>query len=109
MLTITSYVKRTSQTDGRDYFVLELTSGDPEVVLSQNGKYYITARRCFMSCTFNEEVCSSMVGKQFPGNIQKVECEPYEFTVQETGEVITRHHRYDYVPVEVTPEEVVFS
>jgi hypothetical protein len=34
------------------------------------------------------------------GSIAKVECEPYEFTIPETGEVISRQHRYDYSPTE---------
>jgi len=110
MLTITSYAERTSSTDGTVFYSLELTSDEPEIVLSKNGKYYITARKCYMSSTFTESVCVSMLGKQFPGTIQKTECEPYEFTLPETGEVITRHHWYEYVPEEVnTPEQAVFS
>lgn len=98
MLTVTSYANRTSTADGSQYFSLELTSDDPEIVLSQNGRYYVTAKRCFMSSTFPEPVCKSMLGKQIPGGISKVECEPYEFTIPETGEVITRQHRYEYAP-----------
>ncbi len=109
MLTITSYVQRTSLTDGSTYYALELTSSEPEVVKSQNGRFYITARRCFMSCTFSEAACVSMIGKQFPGTVSKVECDPYEYVVPETGETITRHHRYEYTPVESSSEEAVFA
>jgi len=110
MLTITNYSVRTSTKDSNQYLALELTSDDPEIVLSQTGKYYVTAKKCFMSCTFPEVVCRAMLGKQFPGSISKVECEPYEFTIPETGEVITRQHRYEYQPIEVgTPEQAVFA
>ena len=109
MLTITNYAQRTNQ-EGKDYFSLELTSDEPEMVLSQAGKYYITTRKCMMSSTFTEPICKVMLGKQFPGSISKVECEPYEFTVPETGEAITRQHRYEYVPMEAsTTEQAVFA
>lgn len=109
MLTITDYASRIPK-EGNPYFALELTSNDPEVVLSQSGKYYITVRKCYMSSTFPESICQAMIGKQFPGSVSKVECEPYEFTIPETGEVITRQHRYEYVPVEQsTPEQAVFE
>lgn len=95
---------------GNPYFALELTSDEPEIVLSQTGRYYITTRKCTMSSTLPESICKSMIGKQFPGSISKVECEPYEFTVPETGEVITRHHRYEYIPQEAaSPEQAVFA
>lgn len=110
MLTVTNFVSRTSQ-EGKTYCALELTSEEPEMVLSKaTGRYYITARKCFMSTTFNEAICKNLLGKQFPGCIIKTECEPYEFTVPETGEVITRQHRYDYSPIESgTPEQAVFG
>lgn len=110
MLTVTAYVSRTSQ-EGKPFCALELTSDDPEMVLSRaTGKYYITARKCFMSSTFSEVICKNFIGKQFPGSIAKVECEPYKFTVPETGEVITRQHRYEYSPVDSgTAEEAVFG
>ncbi|MCE7043953.1 hypothetical protein [Dyadobacter sp. CY312] len=110
MLTITSYSNRTSSQDGSQYFALELTSDEPEIVMSATGRYYVTTKKCSMSSSFPESVCKVMLGKQIPGSIAKVECEPYEFTIQETGEVITRHHRYEYQPVEMgTPETAVFA
>ncbi|MCF2501694.1 hypothetical protein [Dyadobacter chenhuakuii] len=99
MLTVTSYANRTSTLDGKQFFSLELTSDDPEIVLSANGRYYITTKKCYMSATFPEAVCKGMLGKQLPGTISKVECEPYEFVIPDTGEVITRNHRYEFLPV----------
>ncbi|WP_273216153.1 hypothetical protein [Runella zeae] len=110
MLTVTNYALRKSQ-EGNSYFVLELTSDEPEMVLSRaTNRYYITARKCYMSSTLNEAICKKMVGKEFVGSIIKVACEPYEFTVPETGEVITREHRYEYSPIaEGTAEQAVFG
>lgn len=48
-----------------------------------------------------------MVGKSMVGTIIKVPSEPYEFTIPETGEVITRNHRYEYAPVETQNMEKV--
>ena len=100
MLTVTAYQQRTAQ-DGREYFALELTSDDLELVVSQQtGRYYATVRKCYMPSTFPETICRAMIGKQLPGSITRTECEPYEFTIPETGEVINRSHRYEYQPVE---------
>lgn len=34
------------------------------------------------------------------GSIEKVECEPYEYTIKDTGEIIVLHHRFCYVQEE---------
>ena len=35
-----------------------------------------------------------------PGKIEKVEVEPYEYAIPETGELITLSHRYEYLSEE---------
>ena len=40
------------------------------------------------------------MGTKFKGSIVRVEAEPYDFTIQDTGEVIKLAHRWDYVPEE---------
>ncbi|WP_435356160.1 hypothetical protein [Emticicia sp. SJ17W-69] len=107
MLTVTNYQQRSSKEE-KTYFALELQSDDLEFVISQaTGRYYVTARKCWISTTFNEEICKKMIGKSMVGSIAKVQCEPYEFTIPETGEVITRQHRYDYSPTEQGSMEAV--
>ncbi|WP_460954114.1 hypothetical protein [Spirosoma litoris] len=110
MVTISSYQERTSM-EGKPYLVLELTSQEPELVLSQQtGRFYVTVRKCYLSATFPEAICKQMVGKQLPGCITKTECEPYEYTIPDTGEIITRSHRYDYQPIEQNSmEETVLA
>lgn len=84
--------------DKGNFMSLELM-GDIELVQSQNtGRFYATARRCFMSSTFDENTAKSFVGKELPGEIARVQSEPYDFTVPETGEVISLAHTYTYVP-----------
>lgn len=108
MVTVTGFQQRTSTTDGSHYFSLELQSDELEFVISQNtGRYYATVRKCWMSSTFSETICKQMVGKSMVGTIIKVPSEPYEFTIPETGEVITRNHRYEYAPVETQNMEKV--
>lgn len=79
---------------------LEL-QGPPEMVQSQNsGRFYLTAKRCFISTTFTESQAQALVGTKFKGSIVRVECDAYEFALPETGEVILLSHRWDYSPTE---------
>ncbi|QEE49120.1 hypothetical protein FUA48_05850 [Flavobacterium alkalisoli] len=99
MVRIVNYIKRHSE-DGREFFSLEL-SGGIEMVLSQvSGQFYATSKKAYITSTFDEDTCRSLIGNELPGSVSKVECEPYEFTVRETGEIITLSHRYVYLPEE---------
>lgn len=109
MVTVTAYQTRTAQ-DEHEYFALELTSDDLEMVISrQTGRYYATQLKCWISSTFTEAVCKLMVGRKLPGSIARIACEPYEFTIPETGEVITREHRYEYTVTEQYTSEPAVS
>ena len=80
-----------------NYISLELM-GDLELVQSSNtGRFYATVRKCFISSTFDEKTAKVMLGKQIPGLIGRVPCEPYDYTL-ESGETIQLAHRYDYMP-----------
>ena len=109
MVRVNSYQKRTSL-EGENYYVLELQSDQLEFVISKRtGRPYATVMRSWMPTTFSEEVCQMMIGKSMPGTIKKVECEPYTFYIEDIGEEITRAFRYEYVPVEDSPEDAVFN
>jgi hypothetical protein len=99
MVRISNYIKRTTE-EGRDFFVLELQGGAEIVKSQETGKNYMTARKASMSCTFDELTCQSLIGTELPGSVKKVECEAYEYTIKETGEVITLSHRFEYVEEE---------
>ena len=45
-------------------------------------------------------MCESLIGSDFPGSIQKVEVEAYEYAIPDTGEMITLTHSYEYVSEE---------
>ena len=62
----------------------------------ETGNFYVTAKKAFIPSTFDEDVCASLVGTQMPGGIVKEVCEPFNYTVKETGEEITLNHRWVY-------------
>ena len=105
MVRIVNYQKRTTE-DGKEFFTLELQGGIEIVKSQETGKSYMTARKASMSCTFDELTCQSLIGTELPGSVRKVECEEYEYTIKDTGEVITLSHRFEYVeqeaPVQTT-------
>lgn len=103
MVTVIGYDKRLSE-DGREFFTLTIQGG-VEVVQSQNGNLYMTARKTSIPSTFDEEGCKLAVGTQIPGNIEKVACEEYEYVNKDTGEVISLSHTYQYVPEEKKQEK----
>jgi hypothetical protein len=99
MVRIVNYQKRTTE-EGKEFFTLELQGGVEIVKSQETGKLYMTARKANMSCTFDELTCQSLIGTELPGSVRKVECEAYEYTIKETGEIITLSHRYEYVEQE---------
>ncbi len=108
MVTIADYSKRVNS-DGEEFFVLVLQGGLELVKSQQTGRYYATSKKASLPCTFNQEMCKTLIGLQLPGSIMKVECDPYEFTVPETGELLTLSHRWQYLKEEATIEETVFE
>jgi hypothetical protein len=106
MVRIINYKRR--QTENKEFFVLEITGGIEMVQSMQTGQFYATAKKAYLSSTFDEETCKALVGTEIAGNIEKQECEPYEYTVKDTGEMMMLSHRYVYVP-EVSKPAVFHS
>ena len=96
MVRIIGY--KTRQKDDKDFFVLEITGGIEMVQSTQTGQFYATAKKAYISSTFDEQTCKALMGSEIAGTVEKQECEPYEYTVKDTGEVILLTHRYMYVP-----------
>jgi hypothetical protein len=97
MVTVTNYKTKQAK-DGRDFTLLELQGGLEMVQSKETQRFYATVRKCTVTTTFDEAVAKSLIGTQMPGRIVRVECEPYEYTVENTGEVITLAHRWGYWP-----------
>lgn len=96
MVRITDFAERKSS-DGGTFFALIATGGLEMVKSRQTGKYYATVRKASIPTTFNEEVCKMMIGQDLEGSIIKAPCDPYEFTSEETGEIIKLDYRWAYV------------
>ncbi|GAB3194104.1 hypothetical protein ABID22_000332 [Pontibacter aydingkolensis] len=108
MVTITDFKKRTSE-EGKEFNVL-LLQGDLELIQSKaSGRFYATAKTCTIPCTFNDVICASLVGKTLPGQIEKMACDPYDYHIPGTDEIISLAHTYYYDPVERTMEQEVFG
>jgi hypothetical protein len=96
MVRIINYKKR--QTEDKEFFVLEITGGIEMVLSKTTGQYYATAKKAYISSTFDEQTCKALIGTELSGNVEKRECEPYEYINRETGETMVLEHRYIYVP-----------
>jgi hypothetical protein len=95
---IIEYKVRTTDA-GKAFFALILQGGI-EIITSTTGKQYITIRKVSLPTTFDELTCQSLVGQELPGTISKVICEPYEYTIPDSGEVVTLNYRHEYLQQE---------
>lgn len=95
MVTVINYKRRETE-QGKEFFVLEVQGGVEMVRSRQTNNFYATAKKSSIPTTFDEQTCQALVGTQIEGRIVKVDCEPYDYTVKETGEIIELTHRYVY-------------
>jgi hypothetical protein len=82
---------------GKEFNMLVVQGGLEPLVSNKTGKIYFTMRKANVSTTFDAACCKSLVGTELPGKVEKVECEPYEYTVKETGEIMMLKHNWQYV------------
>lgn len=82
---------------GKEFNLLILQGGVEPLVSAKTGRIYLTMRKANVSTTFDAASCKSLIGTELKGSIEKVDCEPYEYTVKETGEIITLKHNWNYV------------
>jgi len=108
MVTIVDYAKRTNK-EGEEFNALILQSGLDLVKSRETNNYYATAKRTSIPSTFDNNTCEKLIGTEIPGSIQRIDCEPYEYTIRETGEVITLSHRWVYLKEGETIEEKILE
>jgi len=108
MVRIIDYKERKNSAN-ESFFALILQGGIEMVKSSETGNYYATAKKTSITSTFDEQTCKSLIGQEIQGSIQKHKCEPYEFVVPETGEVVSRDYRWVFAKEGETVEEVVFE
>jgi hypothetical protein len=95
MVKVINVVKRTNK-NGDQFNALLLESGLELVKSQKTGRWYATSKRATITSTFDDASAQSLIGAQIPGSVQKVECEPYSYTIKETGETITLSHRWEF-------------
>ena len=96
MVTIIDVVDRVSR-EGKPFVAL-IVQGDLEIVKSESGNLYASARKASLPSTLSLEGAKQLIGEQISGEVKKVECKPFEH-VNSDGEVVYLNHRYAYVPV----------
>ena len=101
MVRIINYKQRERE-DGTTFFLLELQGGVEMVLSKETGQYYATAKKAFITSTFDEVTCQALIGSEMAGNVVKQEVEPYAYVVKETGEELILTHRWVYIPEDTT-------
>jgi len=108
MVTVVEYAIRQTK-DGREFVALILQGGLCLVQSKQTNNFYATVKRCSIPSTFNEDTAKEMIGEKIPGSVQRKSCDPYDFVIKDTGEVLHLDYRWAYVPEGATIEEAVFE
>lgn len=83
--------------DNKDFNMLVLQGGIEPMISKTTGRTYLTMRKASISTTFDAVTCKHLIGSELPGNIHKIPCDPYEYTVTETSEVLTLDYRWQYI------------
>ena len=99
MVTIVDY-KAYQKENGEDFFALVVQGGLEAVKSKETNRTYFTAKTARVACTFGQETCEKLIGTEMPGRIMKVEVDPYEYAIPDTGEIIRLSHRNEYVSEE---------
>ena len=108
MVTVVDVKQRMNQ-KGESFYALVLQGGLELVKSRETGNYYATAKRASITTTVDGMTCKRLIGQQIPGSIQKVETDPYDFTIKETGEIISLSHRWIFLKEGETVEQRVLA
>lgn len=108
MVRIVDY-KTIKKEDGSEFCLLTVQGGIELVRSKTTNKTYFTARTVNVPTTFDDNMCRSLLGSDFEGHIIKVACEPYQYTIKETGEIVEMDYKYEFVDEEtkIIEEQVV--
>lgn len=90
--------KQREKEDGTPFFILELQGGVEMIRSTETGQFYATAKKAYVTSTFDEQTCKALIGTEISGTIVKKEVEPYSYVVKETGEELILTHRWLFVP-----------
>lgn len=90
--------KQREKEDGTPFFILELQGGVEMSLSKETGQFYATAKKAYVTSTFDEQTCKALIGTEIQGSVVKKEVEPYTYVVKETGEELVLTHRWVFVP-----------
>lgn len=93
--------------EGEPFNVLIVQGGIQLVKSKETGFFYATAKKASIPSTFDDKTCESLIGEKLDGTVERIECEPYEFTNEETGELVELDYRWVFIKRGETIEEVV--
>jgi len=97
--------KQREKEDGTPFFILELQGGIEMTQSKETGQFYATAKKAYVTSTFDEQTCKALVGTEISGSIARTDVEPYTYVVKETGEEIILTHRWVFVPKNEQPKQ----
>jgi len=106
MVRIIDYKVRESG-EGEVFLALIVQGGIQLVKSKETGMFYATSKKASLPSTFDEETCKSLIGQELDGTVEKVDCEPYDISNEETGEVLQLSYRWVYVKEGETVEQSV--
>ena len=109
MVTVKDIALRQAKTDGREFIALILEGGLELIRSKSSGNFYATVKQVSIPSTFDEKTARNFIGEELPGSVQRMNCEPYEWTNKETGEVLELRHRWVYVPEGETIDDAIYE
>ncbi|QLG45406.1 hypothetical protein [Costertonia aggregata] len=110
MVKIIDFKSRENE-QGKKFFALIVRGGVEPLKSKETGKLYFTSKTASVPSTFDEETCKELIGTSFEGSVKRVSCKPYEFTIEDTQEIIELDYRFEYVneALELIEERAISS
>ncbi len=99
MVKIVNY-KTYQRENGKEFYALVVQGGIEAVKSKTTNRNYLTIREAKVPCTFDEEMCKTLIGTELEGRIERVETEPYEYLNKDTGEIMTLTSRLEFIDEE---------
>lgn len=90
-------VKTVTKSNGEEFYCLIVEGGVQPVISDKTGRMYFTTRTATVPTTFDLKTCKNIIGSEFEGEVRKVVCEPYEYVIEDTGEIINLSHRWEFI------------
>ena len=94
-------IKKSTSSEGKDFISLKVQGGIEAIQSQTTGRMYLTSRVAYVPTTFDEAMAEELIGTSIQGTVKRVQSDPYEYTIKDTGEVVTLSHSFEYMPDEV--------